>query len=580
MDKASIKRLFGMFKPYALKIIFAALCGLVGTLLSLYAPVLIGQVVDGIAGAGQVEFALIAPLLVRLAATIAASAGFTYLLARLSNAVTFSILRDLRVSAFKKLNELPLSFIDSHAHGDILSRIIGDIDRVGDGLLQGFTQLFKGIVTIIGTLVFMLSINVSIALIVIVITPLSLFVALLIARRSFKLFTKKADLDGDIGAYAEEYISNHSVVAAFSYEGAAQKEFEKIDSRLYDVGVRAQFVSSLTNPSTRFINALVYAGVGIFGALSALNGALSVGQLSSFLIYAGQYTRPFNEISAVLAELQASFASLKRIFALLDEASEKPDEADAIHITNTEGNVRFEDISFSYEPDKKLIQHLSFIAQSGQKVAIVGPTGAGKTTLINLLMRFYDIDSGAILLDGVNIGEVTKGSLRALYGMVLQDTWLFSGSVRENIAYGREDATMEEVISAAKAAHAHSFIKKLPNGYDTILSSDDEKLSAGQKQLLCIARAMLVSPPMLILDEATSNIDTRIEQKVQDAFSKLMKGRTSFVVAHRLSTIKEADIILVLKDGNIVEQGTHEALLAQGGFYAALYKVQFEGKII
>ncbi len=553
-------------------LIFAA----AGVGLSLWVPVLIGDAVNYIVGAGQVDFAAMLPILATMALAAAGSAVCSWIMTLLTNRVAYSVVKDMRVAAFNKLQDAPLSYIDSRIKGDLISRVVNDVDQLSDGLLQGFSQLFTGVVTIIGTLIFMLNINPQIALVVILITPLSLFVSSFIAKRSFRTFQVQMEERGEISGLAEEIISGHSAVKAFGYGERAQARFDEINARLKVSGVKSQFYSSLTNPGTRFINALVYAGVGIFGALSAIGGGISIGMLSSFLIYAGQYTKPFNEISGVITELQTALASAERLFEIIEQPAEQPDAPDAQDKRHSEGRVSIEDMSFSYTPDTKLIEGLNLYTKTGERVAIVGPTGAGKSTLVNLLMRFYDADSGSICIDGVNINSIKRGSLRGLFGMVLQESWLFSGSVRDNIAFGRPDATYEEVVAAAKAASIHSFIKRLPNGYDTILDGEGGGVSQGQMQLLCIARVMLTHPDMLVLDEATSSIDTRTEIKIQKAFAKLMEGRTSFIVAHRLSTIREADLILVMRDGAIVEQGTHGELLAKKGFYAKLYNSQFE----
>ena len=576
MNKDIIKRLARYLKPYAGWLVLATVCAVVSVAMTLLAPVLIGKAIDYMAVPGDVNFGGILYILLWLAAVIGVAALFQWILTRCLNRVTYRTVRDLRIEVFHKLEEVPLSYIDTHAHGDLISRVVNDIDQVSDGLLQGFSQLFTGIVTIAGTLIFMLSINAGIALVVVAITPLSFFVAAFIARKSFHMFRRQADIRGELGGYVEEMVGNQKVVKAFGYEESAQKKFEEINARLYQTGVKSQFYSSITNPSTRFVNALVYAAVGVSGALMALSGGLTVGQLSSFLIYANQYTKPFNEISGVITELQTAFASAHRVFEVIDAQPESADAPDAKTLTQCDGKVEIENVSFSYVPDRKLIENLNLSTTSGERVAIVGPTGCGKTTLINLLMRFYDVDSGRICIDGRDIRTLTRDSLRSMYGMVLQETWLFSGSVKDNIAYGKEDATESEIIAAAKAAHAHSFIMRLPDGYHTVIAEDGGNLSQGQKQLLCIARVMLTRPPMLILDEATSSIDTRTEIKIQKAFEQLMEGRTSFVVAHRLSTIREADLILVMKDGSVIEQGTHEQLMAKGGFYRNLYNSQFD----
>lgn len=576
MSKGTLGRLLGFLKPYRMYLVFALVAAVVSVAMSLWTPVLIGRAVDMIVGPGNVSFEGIIPVLLTIGAAIGLSAFFQWLMTRCTNRVTYGAVKDLRVAVFDKLGEVPLKYIDGKAHGDLISRVVNDIDLISDGLLQGFAQLFTGVITIAGTLLFMLSINVGITLVVVLVTPLSLFVAAFIAKKSFGYFKEQAAVRGELSGYVEEMVGNQKVVKAFGYEDEAQEKFEEINSRLYTSGVKSQFASSLTNPSTRFVNAIVYAAVGITGALAAIGGGITVGQLSSFLIYANQYTKPFNEISGVVTELQTAFASARRVFRVLDEPSETPDAPDAKTVRESDGNVRMEDVSFSYVPDKKLIERLNLCASSGERVAIVGPTGSGKTTIINLLMRFYDVDSGKIEIDGTDIRLMTRSSMRALYGMVLQETWLFAGSVRDNIAYGKPDATEEEIVAAAKAAHAHGFIRRLPDGYDTVISDDGGNISQGQKQLLCIARVMLVKPPMLILDEATSSIDTRTEIQIQRAFEKLMEGRTSFVVAHRLSTIRGADMILVMNAGRIVEQGTHTALMEKGGFYANLYNSQFE----
>lgn len=575
-NKDVIKRLVGFLARYKGYLVIALVSAALSVAMSLWTPVLIGNAVDLIVGPGNVAFVKIVPILLTIGVAIGLSALFQWIMTRCTNHVTYHAVRDLRVAVFERLKNIPLKYIDGHSHGDLISRVVNDIDQISDGLLQGFAQLFTGVVTIVGTLLFMLSINMTITLVVVLITPLSLFVAAFIAKKSFHLFREQATVRGELSGYIEEMVGNQKIVKAFGYEQRAQDAFEEINGRLYTSGVKSQFASSLTNPSTRFVNAIVYAVVGIVGAVSAVNGGISIGQLSSFLIYANQYTKPFNEISGVVTELQTALASARRVFEVLDEPLEAPDSPDAVVVETSNGNVSMENVSFSYVPDRKLIEGLTVHTRSGERVAIVGPTGSGKTTIINLLMRFYDVDSGTISIDGRQIKAMTRNSMRALYGMVLQETWLFAGSVRDNIAYGKPDATEEEIIDAAKAAHAHSFIKRLPDGYDTIISEDGGNISQGQKQLLCIARVMLVQPPMLILDEATSSIDTRTEMQIQRAFEKLMKGRTSFVVAHRLSTIREADCILVMNEGSIVEQGTHRELIEKGGFYAGLYNSQFE----
>lgn len=569
-----LARLLGFTRPYTFYLVFTLIGAIVSALSTLYAPVLIGDAVDFIIDDGNVDFDKILPIIIQLAVVVVVGAGFQWFMGYCTNILTQRTVRDLRVAAFNKLEKVPLRYIDTTPHGDIIARVVTDIDTISDGLLQGFQQLFTGVVTIVGTLCFMISINLSIALVVIVITPVSLIVASTIARLCSKKFKEQAKLRGQVTAMAEEYIGNQKIVKAFCYEKNTEEDFEKLNSELYKVGVRAQFYSALTNPSTRFVNGLVYAGVGIFGALNAIGGGISVGQLSCFLSYANQYTKPFNEISGVVTELQSAFASARRIFAMIDSENEVSDR-DGKVLCDVQGNVKLDNVEFSYNPDTELIKGLTLDVKKGQQIAIVGPTGCGKTTIINLLMRFYDTDSGTISVDSNEIKTLTRDSLRLNYGMVLQETWIFEGTVKENIAYGKPDATDEEIIEAAKAAHCHSFIKRLKNGYDTVIS-DNSGISQGQKQLLCIARVMLTMPPMLILDEATSSIDTRTEMKIQSAFARMTKGKTSFIVAHRLSTIKEADSILVMNKGRIIEIGNHNELLAKGGFYADLYNSQFK----
>lgn len=570
-----IARLLRFTRPYLKYLAAALLSAIVSVSLTLYAPVLIGRAIDHIAGAGAVDFSGVLRLLVQLAVVILASALFQWLMTLCTNIITYSTVKDLRTAVFAKLERVPLRYIDGNARGDLISRVVNDIDQISDGLIQGFSQLFTGVVTIAGTLGFMLSINVKIALVVIVITPLSLFVASFIAKHTFEEFRRQSGIRGELGGFIEEMIGGQRVVKAFGYEEASQQQFDEINARLYKTGVNAQFYSSLSNPSTRFVNGVVYTAVGLSGALAALSGRLTIGQLSSFLTYANHYTKPFNEITGVITELQTATASARRVFAVLDEPSEPSDAPGALVMTKCEGNVQLNDVSFSYSPARPLIEHLNLTAKPGQRIAIVGPTGCGKTTIINLLMRFYDIGCGSIRVDGTETTAITRDSQRSMYGMVLQESWMFSGTIRENIAYGKPGATLAEVTAAAKAARAHGFIKRLPLGYNTPVGENGGGISQGQKQLLCIARILLLNPPMLILDEATSSIDTRTELRVQQAFTKMMEGRTSFIVAHRLSTIREADCILVMRDGHIVEQGTHGALLEKNGFYAALYNSQF-----
>lgn len=573
--KETLARVLRFAKPYRWYLLAALVSAVLSVSLTLYAPVLIGRGIDQIIAPGKVYFDNLLPILIELGIVAVLAAIFQWLLTLCTNIVTYKTVRDLRSAAFEHMEELPLSNIDSRPHGDIISRIINDIDSVSDGLLQGFSQLFTGIITIAITLVYMLAINFNVGLVVVIITPLSLFVASFIAKHSFDMFRRQSAIKGQLSGCIEELVGNQKVVKAFSYEERAQQQFDRINHQLYDVGVKAQFYSSLTNPCTRFVNGVVYAAVAIVGALSCIAGGFSVGALSSFLTYANQYTKPFNEISGVITELQTAIASAKRVFDVIDEPAQQPDEPDAAHPTGCEGQIEIDRVSFSYEKSHPLIRDFHLQVKPGQRIALVGPTGCGKTTMINLLMRFYDVDAGEIRVDGQPIKKIGRDSLRSLYGMVLQDTWMFKGSVRDNIAYGKPDATDEEVVAAAKAAHAYSFIMRLPQGYDTVLAEDGGNISQGQKQLLCIARAMLTKPSMLILDEATSSIDTRTEIKIQQAFAQMMEGHTSFVVAHRLSTIREADCILVMKDGQIIEQGTHQQLLEKKGFYHQLYNSQF-----
>lgn len=575
-NKSSVRKILKRLKPHIGTLIVALLCAVASVTLTLLTPVLVGEAIDNIIGAGKVYFDAVARILVIIGAATAGVAVCQWLMNLLINSISYKTVRDLRRDMFRKLNSVPVSYIDSHAHGDLISRVINDVDAVGDGLTQMFIQLFSGIVTIVGTLIFMLSIDWRIALAVVVLTPLSLFVAAFIGKLTHRRFTEQQLLQGDISSFVEEHVGNQQLIKAFSYENRSYEKFDKYNSRLYTVGFKAQFAGALANPSTRFVNACVYAAVGILGALTVISGGVTVGQLSCFLTYANQYTKPFNEVTGVLTQLQTGLAAAARVYELL-EAEDEKETADKLRLEYCRGDVKIENVSFSYSPDKPLIKNFSVDIKSGEHVAIVGPTGCGKTTLINLLMRFYDVDSGRIMLDGVDIRDMTRNELRSHYGMVLQDSWLFHGTIMENLRYGSENASDEEIIAAAKSAHAHSFIRRMPNGYDTVISEGGGNLSQGQKQLLCIARAMLTNPGVLILDEATSSIDTLTEIRVQKAFSKMMKGRTSFVVAHRLSTIRESDLILVMKDGNIIEQGTHEELLSQGGFYRELYNSQFAG---
>ncbi len=571
-----LKRILKYTKPYIIYLILALVMAIINVSTTLYTPILIGVGVDRILGKGNVDFQGLLPILTGLGALIVTTAVSQWLMGLCTNKVSFHTAEDIRTDAFKRLQTVPLKFIDSNRHGDILSRVITDVEQISDGLLMGFTQLFAGVITILGTIGFMLAIDFKITAIVVVLTPLSLFVASFIARRTYNMFKLQSETRGELTSLVEEMISNQKVVKAFGYEKESQKKFEEINSRLQKYGLKATFFSSITNPATRFVNGVVYTSVGITGAFLAINGNISVGQLSAFLSYANQYTKPFNEISGVVTELQSAFASAKRVFDIIDQDPQTPDAPNAIEIEDADGRVSFKDVYFSYRPGLKLIENLNLSVKPGQRIAIVGPTGSGKTTIINLLMRFYDVDSGEISVSGYPIKEIKRDNLRSLFGMVLQDTWLKTGTIRENIAYGRPDASFDEIVEAAKAAHAHGFIKRLPQGYETRVSEEGENISQGEKQLLSIARVMLTLPPMLILDEATSSIDTRTEIKIQRAFAKMMEGRTSFIVAHRLSTIREADLILVMNKGKIIEQGTHEELLEKGGFYADLYNSQFE----
>lgn len=575
MKKSVVRRVLKYIKPYKGLLALAILSAIISVSLTLYIPVLTGNAIDNIIDKGNVNFENVLQIIIYIAVGVAGVAIFQWTMTYFTNVISYKTVRDLRRDVFCKFNDVPLSYIDTHSHGDLISRVINDVDAVGDGLSQMFLQLFSGIVTILGTMVFMFIIDWRIALAVIILTPLSLFVAAFIGKMTHNRFARQQQLQGDISSYVEEYVGNQRIVKAFSYEDRAFENFEKYNQELYTVGFKAQFAGALANPSTRFVNATVYAAVGIFGAITAIAGTLSVGQLSCFLTYANQYTKPFNEVTGVLTQLQTAIAAAGRVFDVLDAEDEPEDKPDSIKVENCKGNVKIENVNFSYVKDKPLITNFSLDVKSGSNIAIVGPTGCGKTTFINLLMRFYDTDSGKISVDGVDIKDMERDELRKLYGMVLQDSWLFCGTIMENLKYGNPNATDEEVIEAAKAAYAHSFIRRMPDGYDTMISEGGGNLSQGQKQLLCIARAMLSNPTMLILDEATSSIDTLTEIRVQKAFAKIMQGRTSFVVAHRLSTIKESDVILVMRDGNIIEQGTHDELLAKGGFYKNLYESQF-----
>ena len=574
--KATLNRVLHKIRPYSAFVVCSLLVAAVSVAAQLYIPILCGDAIDKMLGKGNVDLAGVLRIAVSILVVAAVAALAQWLLSVCNNRITFSVSRDLRNEALRKIQTLPLSYLDSHPSGDIVSRMVADVDTFADGLLMGFTQLFSGILTIFGTLLFMLRENVPITLVVVCITPLSLVVAGFLAKRSYGYFQSQSTVRGKQTALVNEMIEGQKVVQAFGHEAESLSAFDEVNGQLQDVSLKAIFFSSLTNPATRFVNNIVYAGVGLVGALYAVRGGITIGQLSVFLSYANQYTKPFNEISGVVTELQNALACAARVFELLDAEDQVP-EAENAAALQPDGHVQLQDVSFRYLPDRPLIEGLSLDVQPGQRIAIVGPTGCGKTTLINLLMRFYDVNSGSIRVSGTDIRDVTRASLRGSYGMVLQDTWLRAGTVRENIAYGKPDATMDEVIAAAKAAHAHSFIRRLPEGYDTVIAEDGGNISQGQKQLLCIARVMLCLPPMLILDEATSSIDTRTEVRIQKAFARMMQGRTSFIVAHRLSTIREADVILVMKDGHIVEQGNHDQLLAQGGFYAKLYNSQFEG---
>lgn len=574
-QKATLIKVMRYIRRYWGYLICSILLAIVTVFSTLYIPILTGEAINFIVKKGLVDFTGLFAILKEMLVLILITALAQWIMNDFNNRMTYKIVRDVRKDAFEKIEILPLKYIDAHSYGEVVSRVIADVDQFADGLLLGFTQLFTGVITILGTFLFMLSINVKITFVVVLITPVSFFVAGFIARRTFSMFKLQSETKGEQTALIDEMIGNQKVVQAFGQEDEILERFDEINKRLEKCSLRAIFFSSITNPATRFINSLVYTGVGITGAIAVINGSMNVGQLFSFLSYANQYTKPFNEISSVITELQNAIACAGRIFELIEEEPQIPEKANAVSLENVDGTVDLEHVSFSYDPDKKLIEDFNLSVKPGQRIAIVGPTGCGKTTVINLLMRFYDVDNGCIKVMGEDIRHVTRKSLRSAYGMVLQETWLKTGTIRENITMGKPDAAEEEIVAAAKASHAHSFIKRLPNGYDTVITEDGGNLSQGQKQLLCIARVMLCLPPMLILDEATSSIDTRTEQKIQNAFATMMKGRTSFIVAHRLSTIKEADVILVMKDGNIIEQGNHNELLAKGGFYATLYNSQF-----
>ena len=574
-NKATMKRVLKYIRKYTPALVLSLLLAGLTVLLTLYIPILTGNAVDLIIGKGQVDMPGIFAIMIKIAIVMIITAAGQWVMNTCNNYITYHVIRDIRTDAFAKLEILPLKYLDAHAYGDIVSRVVADVDTFADGLLMGFTQLFTGVLTILCTLGFMLVTNVPITLVVVCITPVSFLVAKFIATKTYSMFKEQSETRGEQTSLIEEMIDNQKIVNTFSRGEAVKSKFGEINGRLQKCSLKAIFFSSITNPATRFVNSLVYAGVGVFGALVAIKGGISVGRLSCFLSYANQYTKPFNEISGVVTELQNAFVCAGRIFELIDEEPQVPDATDASVLEEAQGNVDLENVYFQYVPEKKLIQNFNLQVKPGQRVAIVGPTGCGKTTVINLLMRFYDVNSGSIKVDGTDIRDITRGSLRTNYGMVLQETWLRSGTIRDNICMGKPDATEEEIIAAAKASHAHSFIKRLPQGYDTVITEDGGSLSQGQKQLLCITRVMLCLPPMLILDEATSSIDTRTEIKIQNAFATMMEGRTSFIVAHRLSTIQSADVILVMKDGNIIEQGNHETLLAKGGFYANLYNSQF-----
>lgn len=573
----TLKKVFRRLGRYRIFLIFTILLSVITVALTLYIPKLTGKAVDCIVAEGQVDFNGVTEVLFQIGICILVTAFAQWLMNICNNKMTYQIVRDIRNDAFEKIEILPLRYIDGHPYGEVVSRVIADVDQFADGLLMGFTQLFTGVATIIGTFCFMLSVNVKITFVVVLITPVSFLVAGLIARRTYTMFKLQSETRGEQTGLIEEMIGNQKIVQAFGQSENVMERFDEVNTRLQDCSLKAVFFSSITNPATRFVNSLVYTGVGVTGAIGVIGGSLSVGQLTSFLSYANQYTKPFNEISGVVTELQNAIACAKRIFDLIEEEPQVPESKNAVRLTGVKGNIKLSDVSFSYVPERRLIEHFNLDVKEGQRVAIVGPTGCGKTTLINLLMRFYDVTGGSIKVEGIDIREMTRHSLRAGYGMVLQETWLKAGTIRDNIVMGKPDATEDEITAAAKASHAHSFIKRLPKGYDTWITEDGGNLSQGQKQLLCITRLMLVKPPMLILDEATSSIDTRTEIRIQKAFARLMEGRTSFIVAHRLSTIREADVILVMKDGQIIEQGSHEELLKKGGFYQNLYQSQFAG---
>lgn len=575
MKNKTLNKVLRYIRKYHIYLMLSLVFAAISVALTLYVPILVGHAIDCIVGPGDVDFDAIAKLIIKILAAVLVTSLCQWLMNICNNKITYQVVNDIRKEAFRKIEILPLKYVDAHPQGEIVSQVISDVDQFADGLLMGFTQLFTGVITILGTLIFMISINFKITLVVVLITPLSLFVAKYIAKNTYQMFRVQSETRAEQTGFIDEMLGNLKVVKAYGHEEENMEKFEEINERLRKASLKATFFSSITNPSTRFVNNVVYAGVGFTGAMAVVSGSMTVGGLSSFLNYANQYTKPFNEISGVLTELQNALACAARIFKLIDEEPQIPELEDAVVLKDAKGKIELKNVDFSYVPDKDLIEDLNLSVKPGQRVAIVGPTGCGKTTLINLLMRFYDVDEGAICVDGNDIRDLTRHSLRKNYGMVLQETWLKAGTIRENIAFGKPDATLDEIITAAKAAHAHGFIKRLPQGYDTVIAEDGGSLSQGQKQLLCIARIMLCLPPMLILDEATSSIDTRTEIKIQEAFAKLMEGRTSFIVAHRLSTIKEADIILVMKDGKIIEQGDHEKLLAAGGFYATLYNSQF-----